>query len=301
MAKPKGWQLNLLVNFCCLGLTSCLIIGWYGYFSWFDNYLEITFLDVGQGDAVLVKTPDGVRILIDSGKPGTGVEALKQELLPWEKIDIALVSHADADHMGSTVAVIQKYATRYLLLNNSAKQTQEVTELADYEGPPGFEKWQLYAGDSLKLGCCVYFHTLWPQQERPGNIVQSETEPTDETDTNYHSITNLLTYGHFRMLSGGDIPSRVEEQLTKSYQLEAIDLFKVSHHGSKTSSSKQFLQTIRPHVSVIQVGAGNTYGHPAPEVLESLASSGTLLYRSDIHGTISYRTDGFSYKLSTSK
>lgn len=276
-----------------LFITALLALSWYGYFYWFDSDLELIFLDVGQGDSFLVRTPDKVTMLVDGGKPGTALAKVRQALKPWEKVDVIMASHADSDHVGDLAAVAQQYNPLYFLVNKVADTNESYLKLLSLSGQGESERWDLQAGSRLRLGCCVMLDIVWPPTSAP--------EIQDDFDTNYYSTSFILRYGNFRLLAGGDIPTAVEELLVEQGSVPAsLDVLKVNHHGSNTSTSLEFLRYITPHVSLIQTGK-NSYGHPRPEVVANLQKTATKIYRNDQHGMVKYQTDGYHFKITTEK
>lgn len=277
--QPRPWK-SLLLNIGLLFLLGLNLISWYGFNYFGSSRLEVHFLDVGQGDSFLIKTPDKVTMLVDTGKPGTGAKKLKEALLPWERIDVVMGTHPDTDHIGDMTSIISKWHPDFLLFND------------DHQASGG-KNWRLLNGDKLKLGCCVIIDIIWPEVLNP---------KLDEThDTNYYSLTFILVYGDFRMFAGGDIPTEVEDRLVEQGKAKGpIDLLKVSHHGSSTSSGINFLKALRPTVSVIQTGE-NSYGHPRQEVLANLNQIGSRVLRNDHHGRIIYKTNGYDFNISTTK
>lgn len=289
-SRPQPWK-NLLINSGLIILLGLNVISWYGVNYFAASRLEIHFLDIGQGDAFLIKTPDKVTMLVDTGKPGTGVKKVNEALLPWERIDVFMASHPDADHIGDMPAIMSKWQPDFLLFNNLQTENGGGEKLNEAEVERG--NWQLLDGDKLRLGCCVVIDIIWPQVLSP--------KLDDTHDTNYFSLAFVLVYGDFRMFAGGDIPTEVEDKLIDQRKLVGpIDLLKVSHHGSNTSSGIDFLRKLRPTVSVIQTGE-NSYGHPRPEVLANLNQVGSRVLRNDQHGRIIYRTNGYDFNISTTK
>jgi len=243
--------------------------------------LVFTFLNVGQGDSILIETPDGSRVLIDGG-PGDAVLTELAEVSGYltRNIDYVMVTHADSDHFEGVFEVANYYDPKAYYINIPAGSKKELEEWWKEEST-GFT-----AGDVLTLGE-VEIEALWPA------IPDGEEAVQFEEDRNLSSIVVRVAYKDFCGILTGDAPVEVEEQLALEYA-EALDceLLKVGHHGSSGSSSIEFLETVTPDVAVISVGAENRYGHPSAEVLERLKSVGTDILRTDEEGRMEIWTDG---------
>ncbi|MFW5703167.1 MAG: ComEC/Rec2 family competence protein [Candidatus Dojkabacteria bacterium] len=251
--------------------------------------LEIKFLDVGQGDSFLISTPDGVDVLVDAGRDGSGKLALNNTLEPLQDLDLFILSHPDGDHVGQAATIVEQHELKQVVSLDYEHANPEYISLIQMiqDGSNSIEQLKPLAGEVYLVGCCVRLKILWPEMRLLESLGLAD-------DPNAASLGMLIEYGSFRFLAAGDIPSEVEELLLEMYDLSGVDLFKLSHHGSKTSSSKEFLEMLSPKRAVIQVGAENTYGHPAPEVLQNLAEVGVEVHRNDEQGELIFRTDGRS-------
>ena len=242
-------------------------------------------IDVGQGDAALLRTPAG-DVLID-----TGTNESQEALLSFLEdagvtaLSYVIVSHPHEDHAGGADGVLTALPVAQLLLPEMTslgqEERQQVAAIAAAAGKSGTKLRMVSAGDSFSLGE-VGFEILSPQ---PG------AQPDDANDS---SLVVRVTYGAAVMLFMGDATAQVEEQLLAAGEAERLDcdFLKVGHHGSDTSSSAAFLAAATPRLAAISCGAGNVYNHPARQVLDRLAAVGAQCDRTDRQGTLCFRCDG---------
>jgi len=265
------------------------------------RYLLVDFLDVGQGDAVFIETPQGHQILIDGG-PNSSVLAKLAELMPfWDKtIDLVILTHPEKDHMTGILDVLQKYKVSYFLWTGVIKNDAENKKLASILDEIQTPKSNFLlaalnqssatkvliasAGEEIKAGD-VLVDILFPVENLEGQDLKNSANDT--------SIINKIVYGENSFLFTGDIGSGTEKELVSSGKDIVSDVLKVAHHGSKYSTSDLFLQTVSPKYAVIEVGK-NSYGHPTPEVLQRLEKFGIKVLRTDRDGDIKFICDGFS-------
>jgi competence protein ComEC len=249
--------------------------------------LTVSVLDVGQGDAILVETPDGQRLLIDGGARGRALaEALGEELPFWERtLDLVALTHPQEDHLNGLIEALERYDVRQVLATPLEADTAAYREwrgLIRREEVPYHEA---QPGEWIDLGGGARLWVLGP-----GPAALASSEP------NSGSLVLKLTWGRASFLLTGDIEVAAEEALLSAYGGAADGLglrstvLKVPHHGSSTSSSPAFVRAVQPAVAVVSVGEENPYGHPSPIVLDRL--DGSLLFRTDRHGTVRLSTDG---------
>jgi competence protein ComEC len=248
-----------------------------------DGRLHVAFLDVGQGDAILVTTPGGRQLLIDGGPSATDLNwRLGQEMPFWDRtLEMVVNTHPDSDHLGGMVSLLDRYQVEQALVSDMAVTSQLYREwekeLAEAALTPTIGQ----AGAHLDLGGGVIATVL-----NPGPACAGLDGPND------HSVVMRLQYGEISFLLSGDIEEPVERELVASGAPLATTVLKSPHHGSRTSSSEAFLEAVDPHLVVISVGAENSFGHPSPEVSERYAAHGLPVLRTDERGTIEFITDG---------
>ena len=223
-----------------------------------DDKLHLVFCDVGQGDASLIIKGD-FQMLIDTGPKNGGVVACLGRQMPfWDRqIEVLVNSHPQADHVGALAEVEKRYEIGKKLLTG-------------------------VAGDRIRYGDLA-FDVVWPSES--GRV------PGTSTDPNQLSVVIELNYGKFRALFTGDLGEVEERVLARDGSLRGTDVLKVAHHGSKYSSSAEFLSAVAPKLAVISVGKNN-YGHPTNEALVRLAAAGARIWRTDKQGELEIITDG---------
>lgn len=231
----------------------------------------VYFLNVGQGDASLIELPGGVQALIDGGPDDSVVRRL-ESLLPFSDryIDVAVMTHPQADHAAGFTDLLKRYRIGVLIINGDSASAKYHAALAEAVSETKTKVLILGRGDSIRYGSST-FSVLWPP---PGGAPK---------DLNDRAMVIKLTTPEFSTLFTADIPKSVEQQLLAD-DIDA-DVLKVPHHGSKYSSSEEFLRKVTPAIAVVQVGK-NTYGHPTKESLARLSDSGARIFRNDIDGTV---------------
>lgn len=259
-----------------------------------DGRLKIVFCDVGQGQAVYIKTPDNRDFLYDTG-PGDKVLACLAKYMPfWDReIDGVFISHSQADHAGGLIPLLRRYTLKYLFMESYSGEagvfqniSKEIKEYKKDHRNGGKGELIIVAPQAGKKirGGAVEFEIIWPESFGPGNLASG--------DLNERSVVVSLNYGVFRALLTGDI-----DQTTQDYYLlnksaaSPVSLFQVPHHGSGKNLAAKFWQAIKPKLAVISVGK-NTFGHPGRETLEELKILGAQVERTDERGDIVVETDG---------
>jgi competence protein ComEC len=244
--------------------------------------LTIVFINVGQGDSILVILPNTRTLLIDGGeREGYGKVLATLQEHGLSHIDVVVATHPHADHIGGLVDVIKSVDVGEVLDSGQVHTTQTFEDFLDAIDTKQIPLRSVRQGDSIKLDPTVKIDVLNP----PVNLLDSAD---NEADFNDNSVVLKLTYGEFSALLTGDMEERNEARLVSENTtgLDA-DVLKAGHHGSQTSSSLPFLNAVTPEVVIISLGAGNTYGHPHQEALDRISAAGVeRLFRTDIDGTI---------------
>lgn len=248
-----------------------------------DGKLHIYALDVGQGDALLIRSPQGHLALIDGGPDPVLMSARLGQILPfWQRyIDLILVTHEDSDHLAGLVPLVERYQVGHIAQGSSAGASLLSAAWQQRLEAGEFGQWRVQRGDRILLGE-VCLHVLHPADDLAYHA----------PDDNERSVVILLEYGAFRMLFAGDIGAQAESELLRARQDLSATALKVSHHGSASGSTAGFLARVAPQVALISVGAENRFGHPSPEVLQRLEGSQARVLRTDERGTIELVTDG---------
>ena len=259
------------------------------FFSWSpvstpvpeDSALRISMLDVGQGDCFHLRFPDGSSGLIDAG--GTifqdneifiGKNLISRYL--WDcgvkELEYLLITHPEKDHFAGYEFLDKAFRISNFYFHDT------------HSGYPASGR-RLSAGDTFVAGG-VFHQVLWP-----------ERNSLKQYGPNDRSLVLLLTYGRFRMLFTGDISDEIEKILIRKYDLAGIPVLKASHHGSDSSSCREFLKVLRAEAVVISAGRRNAFGHPSPRVINRIKAAGMDIYSTPEHGTVTITTDGLSWSI----
>jgi len=250
-----------------------------------DFNLEVDFLDVGQGDSILIKTPFEQNILIDGGPDNSVINQLGKNLPFYDKtIDLMVLTHPDADHVTGLPEVLNRYKVKKVLYTGLVHTTPAFLEWLRLIKEKNIPMQVAVAGQKINLGQNLDLEILWPDKSYEGQRVE---------ENNMTSIVAKLVYGQTTFLFTGDAPVEVEDVMigeTSTFRLRS-DVLKVAHHGSKNSSSKDFLQAVRPKYAIIPVGKDNKFGHPSLRVLDSLKDLSINILRTDLGGAIKCTSD----------
>ncbi len=259
-------------------LVAANIFVWYSVYAGIPPSMpSMHFLDVGQGDAELIRTPGGVSFLIDAGPVQKITTALPRILSFRRYLDIGIVTHPQADHYGGFASLLDNsYRLGMLVVNgeeaDSGKENWDaLLRKAEKLGIPIVT---LHAGDNIRYG------------ETTLNFLSPIAGAPQSKDSNDDALVAKVTTPYFSALFTSDIGSKIEERLIKTKMPLRANILKIAHHGSKFSSIASFLKTVAPQAAIIEVGAKNVYRHPAPETLARLAIAAIPTLRTDEHGTI---------------
>ena len=255
---------------------------WSGLLAGGRDRLSISILDVGQGDAILVTTPAGHRILIDGGPSGVALsQALGRELPAGvHRIDLVVLSHAQDDHLVGLVGVLDRYEVGAVLLSPLEGETAANHAWQEALAEQAVPVREAVAGEWLDLGEGAWLEVLGPAADLPAAAA----------DLNSASVVLRLVHGSVSFLLTGDLTAEGEDALLGRGPALASTVLKVGHHGSDGSTTAAFLAAVRPAVAAISVGAENPYGHPSPST--ELRLSGVPYFRTDRNGRIRFETDG---------
>src|SRR3989344_8665818 len=260
---------------------------WYAVFAESDQRLTVAFLNVSQGDAILINTPGNQQILIDGG-PNKQVLAELSKVMPFydRSIDVVIATHPDQDHISGLLDVLERYEVDFVVEPGVESATAVYEGLENLIGEKGIKKILARRGMKLVLGENAYLLILFPDRDVSG------------MDTNDASIVAKLVYGNTSFLFTGDSPKKIEEYLVSldGKNLD-VDVLKAGHHGSKTSSAEEFLNAVSPVYAVVSAGKDNRYGHPHQEVLDALNNLGIKALRTDESGAIKIKSNGQNLSL----
>ncbi|WP_442603665.1 DNA internalization-related competence protein ComEC/Rec2 [Paenibacillus sp. KN14-4R] len=271
-----------------------------------DKQGEVHFINVGQGDSILIRTPAGKHLLIDGGgtvsfrKPGEEwrirkdpYEVGRKLLVPLLKkrgvheLDWVFLSHEDADHAGGLAAVLQDIPVKQFIFNGTYKPSAGNEALFQAVLAKSIPLQKAQSGQSITIDGQTKLHILYPHPSATGTAISIQE------DQNESSVVFILEMAGTRWLFGGDLGTPTESQLLKTWQQNnqvnpfgEIDVLKVAHHGSKNSTSNEWLQWWKPKVAVISVGEKNSYGHPSDAALQRLLTANSFIFRTDRMGEV---------------
>jgi len=259
-------------------LFSFNILAWLAVYDLSQpQLLEVTFFDVGQGDAIFIETSLGHQILIDGGPDETVLEKLGDEMPFWDRtIDLIILTHPEHDHYGGLLEVLKSYQVKNILWTGVLRDTAEYREWQELIKTESAQTRIAQAGQRI-ISSKTILEVLHPFENIEGQTVKN---------TNNTSIIIRLAFGENSFLFTGDAYKSVERELIKKGIGVDVDVLKVGHHGSKTSSAEEFIKEVSPKIVVISAGRDNPYSHPHPEVLETLAKYDIIILRTDLNGDI---------------
>jgi competence protein ComEC len=245
-------------------------------------YLQVHFLDVGQGDAIFIQTPSGAQALIDGGRDASVLRELSTVMGFFDKdIDVVVGTHPDSDHIGGLIDVLKRYKVGTILKTENKGDTSTAELYAKLSAQEGAEVFNVRRGQTFRLDASTTLSILFP-----------DSDPT-EMESNTSSIVLQLKYGSSTFLFTGDSPKNIEEYLVlvEGEYLQS-DVLKVGHHGSRTSTSELFLDEVQPQFAIISAGKDNSYGHPHVEVTDLLFNKRVQTFSTAEEGTITFVSDG---------
>lgn len=267
-----------------LALAFLAVLVWIGVRSLPDGRLHVWFLDVGQGDAILIQTPDGRHILVDGGpSPSALLDQLGEVLPYWARsLDLVVLTHPDADHISGLIPLFDRY--RVVTVVDTVGQ-----------GDKGGEAWRAAAS----AGRAARQTAVRGMRFAAGAALLTLLSPPDTNlsidDGNNGSVVLRLDYGLSSVLLAGDAEEDAEQGMLEAGLPLRAGVLKVGHHGSNASTSAQFLAAVQPRLAVISVGAENRFGHPSPELLGRL--EGIEVLRTDERGRIELVSDGTGWRV----
>lgn len=250
--------------------------------------IKIYFVDVGQGDSTLIQTIEGKNILIDGGGSEFGsFDVGESILLPYlldrriTTIDYLMISHFDSDHIGGVFAILENLKVKNIIISKQGETSENLKKFYEITNNKGIRTIIVKKGDIVEIDKYSHFEILFPED----NLIEDNI-------LNNNSIVARFNSLNFSILFTGDIEEIAEKRLCELYsgtdKLEAFVL-KVAHHGSKTSSTEEFLELVKPKIALIGVGKNNNFGHPNIDVIERLENMGSKIYRTDNCGEIIIR------------
>ena len=307
MLTYYGLLVSLLLNprrhwrRAAAGVGALLLVGsiaWQ-YLESRTPHLRVTFIDVGTGDAILIETPDQHRILIDGGGTYNGrfdIGARVVAPVLWQRfiqrLDLMAMTHTHSNHARGLVSLLRLFPSPHVLTNGSPFNRDYLREFRTLCARQGAQLHTAQTGPRHWQWGDVQLTVLAPPSATHPHL--ATWQPSTEND---RSLVIRLQYGAIRILLTGDIEHATERWLMTHVDDLRADILQIAHHGSRTSTLPAFVQRVQPQVGVISVGAGNSYGHPHPQVLATLQQHNVRLFRTDRHGAITITTDGTTYDI----
>jgi competence protein ComEC len=323
-------MLRLRTGYVISGFLSGMVLLFSFLWSLPDGKLHIVFCNVGQGDAAYIRFPDGRDGLIDGGPNDSVLQCLGRHMPFWDRtIDLVVLTHPERDHLGGIPSVFERFTVGYFIRSDVASDTEGFQKIEDLVRQKKIFQKLVTKGEHIDVGT-TSISVVWPTKEElaffspsiptlltngsSSDILGSST-PTNLNDA---SVVIHLRYGTFDALFPGDADSHVDGDIVSQPPVtpDTLELLKVPHHGSKTGMTEGFLDWISQNnltnnqqpitnsqshpLAVISVGK-NSYGHPAKETVEALASRGLSVMRTDESGDIEVVTDGTSWSVKDQK
>lgn len=253
-----------------------------------SNNLNLYFLDVGQGDSELIKLPGNVKMLIDGGPDKKVLTGLANVLAPTDRyLDFIVLSHSQLDHFSGLISVLERYKVGAFIYNGEDGKDAAWKEFMIVIKDKNIPVIVLRGGDSISY------------KNNKLAFLSPDGEVGKKSELNDVALVSELISGGIKTLFTADIGFDIENYLIKKYDLD-VDILKVGHHGSKYSTSADFLSEATPKVSIIEVGK-NTYGHPTKETLNKLSGVGSSIYRNDERGTVHIEANSGKVNVYTEK
>lgn len=272
-----------------MALIAASIFIWYAvFYVEAHQNLIIDFFDVGQGDAVFIEAPNNNQVLIDGG-PNNAILSKLGEVMPfWDRsIDLLVLTHPHADHLDGLLEVLKRY------------DVETVLEAGVNHTIPEYEEWHKFLKDkNIKIVIANAGQRIYLSDKTFLDVLAPVDSYKNESPKNIHdsTVVSRLTHGSSTAIFMGDAERKTEYKLLFSGVDLKSDILKAGHHGSKTSTSEEFLKAVSPRFAIISAGKKNRYGHPHQEVVDRLNSFGIKVLRTDQDGDIKFISDGINFK-----
>ena len=254
------------------------------YFDWQNSHKQFTFamLDIGQGDALFIESPTGTQVLVDGGPPKNILGKLSQVMSPFDSsIDAIIITNPDQDHIGGFLDVLKTYHVGKVFESGTWSDSKTYQNLENEIKNKKIPDILAKKGMRLDLGGGAVMDIIFPDRD------------VTNWETNDGSVVAKLSYGKNSFMLTGDATAMTEKLILEnnSRGLLKSDFLKLGHHGSRTSTSKEFLEAVRPQYALISAGLKNKYGHPHQEILNLLDEFKMKIFRTDLLGTILIKCD----------
>lgn len=249
--------------------------------------LRVHVLDVGQGDAIFIETPEHFQILIDAG-PDKSILTELGEVMPfWDReIDAVVLTHPHSDHVGGLPEVLRRYRVNRVYTTGVIHTSSDYLTFLDLIKENNIDTTAVTEPFTLEFDSGIDFEFLYPLKSFVGLRVKN---------LNNTSIANRLVYGDTAIMLTGDLETEAEEELLLSGRDLTAQILKAGHHGSATSSHLEFLEAVDPDLALLSCGAGNSFGHPSARTVSRMERQGIDILRTDLSGSISLASDGVDW------
>jgi len=246
------------------------------------DFVSVSFLDVGQGDSILITGRTGNQILIDAGPNKSVLREISRETFFFDRfVDVLIATHPDRDHIGGFPHILNRYKVGLFVEPGVESENSIDDEIDRKLGEKDIKTILARSGTIIDLSDGSYLEILFPDRDVSG------------LETNDASIIARFVYGETCFMLTGDSPAKMEESLVRIYgESLHCDVLKVGHHGSKTSTSEIFLSALRPSFAIISAGKNNSYGHPHKDVLDRITKMDIKIFSTADSGTITMFSDG---------
>lgn len=276
----RKWIYGILIALTALAAILTVIIS----YSFNSRDLKVIFIDVGQGDAILI-TQGSHQVLIDGGWDENLVLEKLGKFIPfWDRqIEAVVATHPDKDHIGGIIGILKAYEVKAIIQTSAHSPSQIYTAFEEAVKNEKANQIEALKGMKIKFSNKALLEVIYPS---------FSAEDSNSNSSNETSVVARFDFGESSFLFTGDLPSSCEKNL----EFGEIDFLKVAHHGSKYSTSAEFLDKIKPREAIISAGKNNSYGHPHRETLERLWGKAVKIWRTDEVGDIVYRCQARSMK-----
>lgn len=273
-----------------LGIIAILFLGGifvYQQILFNDGKLHVVFCNVGQGDGIFIRTPEGMDIIVDGGPDDSILSCLSNHMPFWDRdIELMLLTHPHADHLNGLLDILPKYKVTSFVTEKLENDTAAFRALHSLMEEEKIHQQYLFAGNKLQTSDGILIRIVGPTQS-----FLAKTSPNGKIGESreFASLETLISFGSFSVLLTGD--SQAVELKEAIPSLDSIDVLQVPHHGSKTGLDQEILDTINPKLAVISVGK-NRYGHPSKEAIKILRDNDIKILRTDQSGEVEIVSDG---------
>ncbi len=247
-----------------------------------DKNLHLSVLNVGQGDSILIQTPEHQNILIDGGPDNSVLDGLGQKIPFYSRtVDAVVLTHPHADHLFGLIEVLKRYQIKHIYLTGVVQTTNEYLEFLQTVKDKNIPTSRVKLGDEMSFGE-TSFKVLWPADNLQAKTVENLNNSSIVLSVSYHAFSALLM---------GDLESDSQDLMMNKNSLGHYNLIKIAHHGSSNGFNAALLNQIKPEAAAVSVGADNKYGHPAASTISGLDKLGIKIYRTDRDGTLEFLSD----------